>query len=105
MPDDTTRMKPIVILPEGAMKPRDVKKLTDNGICVVEAKDPSLVRFMEPPPDGYSVQERAAISLFRRLVARNAFNVDRRQFAEMYCDIILEGFPLRQVERVPSVKK
>jgi hypothetical protein len=93
-------MKPLIILPEGAMRKCDIKKLTDNGICVVEAKDPALVRFADPPPEGYTVQERAAISLFRRLMVRQGFNLDRRMFAEMYADILFEGFPLQPVERV-----
>ncbi len=94
------RIKPIIILPKGEMSKADMKKLADNHIVVVEAKDPSLVRFTDPPPEGYSVQERSAIQLFRILMQRQGFNMTKADFATMYVDIILSGFIPPRISKV-----
>ncbi len=96
------RMKPVIILPEGEMKRSEIKKLEANGICVVETQNPEQVRFVDPPPFGYSVQERAAIQLFRQLMRNKSFMVSRERFAEMYTDILLAGF---LPEKPEAVKK
>jgi hypothetical protein len=99
-----SRIRPVVILPVGEMAKKDIKKLNDNGICVVEAKDPSKVRFADPPPEGYSVQERAAIELFRILAAKPIFNISRGDMTSMYVDIILKGMIPTRVEKVERAK-
>ena len=43
-------MKPMMILKVGTMKKADIQRLNDNGLCVVEAKDPAAVRFVDPIP-------------------------------------------------------
>lgn len=104
-----SRMRPVVILPENAMTKADINKLCRNGICVVEAKDPSAVRFCEPPPEGYSVQERAAISLFRYLMRKD---IDRSRsrldIGSLYADFIIKGTPLEYsapLQIAPAKKK
>lgn len=99
------RIKPIIILPKGEMSKKDIATLNANHLCVVEAKDPSKVRFIEPPPEGYTVQEKAAIQLFRVIAAKPQFTINRSSFAEMYVDIILRGMIPERVASVPPVKK
>jgi hypothetical protein len=43
-------MKPIVILPPGAMSKEDIDRLRNNNLCVVEAQEPGLVKFLDPIP-------------------------------------------------------
>lgn len=102
---DNQRIKPVIILPKGEMTKRDIKKLTDNGIVVVEANDPSLVRFADPPPEGYGIQEQAAIELFRTLMAKSSFMISRTNFAEMYADIVIRGVIPQRVAQVPKIAK
>lgn len=99
------RIKPIIILPKGEMSKKDIATLNANHLCVVEAKDPSKVRFVDPPPEGYTVQEKAAIQLFRTIAAKASFQINRSSFAEMYVDIILQGMIPERVQQVPKVNK
>lgn len=99
------RIKPIIILPRGEMSKKDIATLNANHLCVVEAKDPSKVRFVDPPPEGYTVQEKAAIQLFRTIAAKSAFSINRSTFAEMYVDIILTGMIPERVQQVPKIQK
>lgn len=101
-PESTTpdRIKPIVVIGTGTMSEDDIHELRSNGICVVESDDPDSLRFIEPPPTGYDRCEWAAIQLFRRLWSKGSFAVDKRQFAEIYVDILTNGTPL---SRIPSV--
>lgn len=88
-------MKPVIVLPPGVMSKRDMKRLNDNDFCVVECKEPERVRFCEPPPLGYSVQEKAAIQLSRRLLAaKNSWNINRKDLCEILADCLMEGWPL-----------
>ncbi len=63
-------MKPIIILLEGAMSDEDIKAIRDNDVCVVIAKDPALVRFVDPilRPTANFEQRLAELE---RLVKRN----------------------------------
>ena len=99
------RIKPIIVLPKGEVTKRDIKKLNDNGLCVVEASDPSKVRFIDPPPEGYSVQERAAIELFRVLVAKPGFSINRSGLTEMYVEVLMRGWIPERVQQVARVVK
>lgn len=99
------RIKPLIILPKNQMSAEDIQRLNDNGLCVVEAEDPSLVRFAEPPPAmEYDVRERAALQLFRRLMQRTNASYTRTDIANFYCDFILNGSPLEPIRDVPQVK-
>lgn len=90
-------MKPVLILPKGGMSADDIKRLRDNGICVVEAKDPSHVRFTEPPIGG-PILERAAISLARELLSGdNYYGLSRADARAKYARIIVEGSSLSAV--------
>jgi hypothetical protein len=102
---ENTRIKPVVVLAKGEVSKRDIKRLNDNGLCVVEANDPSKVRFIDPPPEGYAVQERAAIQLFRSLMSRSGFSLSRAGLSELYADILLEGWPMPRVEQVKRAAK
>jgi hypothetical protein len=74
------KMKPIVILKTGTMAKKDIRLLRDNGLCVVESKEPSAVRFMEPLPESFNTQQWAAIALARTLLTDGAN--DRQTFIE-----------------------
>ncbi len=69
-------MKPIIIIPEGAMSAESIKELRDNGICVVEAKDPACVKFLDPIPaaQGRTNVEDAAIQLSRKILNKGFWN-------------------------------
>ena len=43
-------MKPMIILPPDVMDKENIDLLRENGICVVVAKDPAKVRFVDPIP-------------------------------------------------------
>lgn len=103
--NELLRIKPIIILPRGEMSKKDIATLNANHLCVVEAKDPSKVRFVDPPPEGYTVQEKAAIELFRAIAAKPAFQINRSSFAEMYVDIILKGMIPERVAQVQKITK
>ena len=70
-------MKPILILPRGQMSQAAIKMLRENGLCVVEAKDPSQVRFVETPSMDYTAQEQAAIKLVKKLLSERMHTVPR----------------------------
>lgn len=101
------RMRPVIILPPGEITKEDIAILRENGMCVVEAKDPSKVRFVEPPPLGYSVQERAAIALCRWVMGHDnpGANWSRRELAAKLADFFCEGSPLEPLPRIAPAKK
>lgn len=94
-------MKPIIIIPPKLMSAEDVKLLADNGLCVVTAKDPALVKFLDPIPaeaQGSKI-EHAAIKLSRMILNgdwnRSAYpSLGKKEFAELYMEILMEGTPL-----------
>lgn len=101
-----SRVRPVIVLPTGQVTKEDIAVLRENGMCVVEAKDPSLVRFMEPPPNGYSEQERAAISLCRHLLRNyQTSHWTKAEIHEILVHAFTEGSPLKPVEQVRPVKK
>src|SRR4051812_11677156 len=69
-------MKPIIIIPPGVMSAEDQKELTDNDLCVVEATDPSQVKFLDPIPASSSRTqiEQACIDL-SRIVLNGKWNI------------------------------
>ena len=98
------RMAPVIVLPEGAMKRADMNLLRKNGFLVVEAKEPDKVRFMEPPPNGYSEQERAAIKLCRWLTTKRG-SLMYSDITEALVRFFIEGSPLQPVEQVQKLEK
>ncbi len=91
-------MKPLIIIPKGAISAKDKEKLTKNGICVVEAETPSLVKFVDSVPEIASRTqiEHAAIQLSRKILQRSTWNNDNtgKEMAAMYVDLLIKGTPL-----------
>lgn len=105
--DVSERMKPVMILPKDAVTRADIRELRRNGICVVEATDPSLVRFVDPPPQGYSAQERAAIQLARAILRpiNRGKMISNDTWTGLFVDLILAGSPLESPPAPPAAKK
>lgn len=92
-------MKPMIILPKGAMSEKDKEKLTENNICVVEAEEPSLVKFVDSVPEIASRTqiEQAAIQLSRKILDKNTWNYNSdtsKEMAKLYIDLLVKGTPL-----------
>lgn len=104
-------MKPVVVLPPGKMSARDRRKLERNDILVVECEDPSLVRFIEPPPANladYTIQQRAALQLFKVVTGRLQIvgtTIRSEEWHRLYVEILLQGFFPDPVRRVAFVQK
>lgn len=101
------KMQPIVILPKGEMTKVDIARLRKNGICVVEAKEPSKVRFAEPYPQGYDIQDAAAIELAYMLLRDAKFGGYnyRKEVGSMYADILIRGVKLPRIPEAEKVTK
>lgn len=67
-------MKPMMILPRGEISKADIARLNQNGLCVVEAKDPAKVRFVAALP---------AVSA-RGMTDPETTREERELFAEMH---------------------
>ena len=100
---DNGRMKPIIIIPPETMSKEDIKELRDNGLCVVEAADPSRVKFLDPIPSAAerTKHEQAAIQLSRKILSRNFYDssghnypVDRSDVAKLYIELLVKGTSL-----------
>jgi len=91
-------MKPIIILPPQAVSEKDIELLRENGLCVVVAKEPSLVQFVDPIPSVSSRTqiEDAAIRLSRKILNPGFWTSDgtREQMTRAYVDLLFEGTPL-----------
>ncbi len=91
-------MKPIIIIPPDTLSPEDIQQLRDNDLCVIVAKDPKDVRFLDPIPAAKdrSKMEQAAILMSRRLL--NGFGsgstFTKSSFANLFIEILIEGSPL-----------
>jgi len=89
------RMKPILILPPSEMSAEDMKLLRENGICVVEAKNPALVKFLDPIPSAAerTRTEDAAIELSRKILSREYWQSEetRGELARTYIDLLVKG--------------
>jgi hypothetical protein len=113
MPNDG-RMKPMLIVLEGTMKPEDIQRLNDNGVCTVESKDPAAVRLIDALPSISSRTkiEDAAIELSRKLLRADFWNNPdtSKTIAKAYCDILLHGTRLdaayaQSAITIPTTKK
>jgi hypothetical protein len=99
-------MKPIIILPKGQVSATDIKRLRDNGLCVIEAVDPSLVRFTEPPITGKPVLEKAALELSQRLLNGDRFQcVDQNWVRALYAWYATKGTSLDFPKPITATKK
>lgn len=92
-------MKPLIILPKGAMSDKDREELAKNNICVVEAEDPSLVKFVDSIPAiaSRTEMEQAAIQLSRKVLQKDAWGYlsdAPKDLAKMFVDILVKGTPL-----------
>lgn len=95
---DDDRMRPILIIPPGDMSAEDIKRLNDNGICTVEAKNPSMVKFLDPIPSAAqrTKVEEAAIALSRKMLTQGFWHngETRGTLAAHYVDLLVKGTPL-----------
>jgi hypothetical protein len=75
-----------------------LQRLRDNGLCVVEAKEPALVKFLDPIPAVASrtIVENAAIELSRKVMSKSYWTSDhtRNEIATAYVDLLIRGTPL-----------
>lgn len=94
----------MIIVPPDVLDAADRKALEENGVCVVVAKDPAKVRFMDPLPAASSRTqiEQAAIKFSRILLHRQwgKYNtnglIGTDTFARIYVDCLVEGTALDQ---------
>ena len=113
-----TTIKPVLIVPVGTFQKGDMERLNDNFFCVVEAKDPAAVKFLDPIPSAAERTkiEEAAIILSRRLLSNNLrsfsgeiINLTRENICKLYVEILSEGTKLDQdidkSERIFSTEK
>lgn len=91
-------MKPIIILPPHAMSKQDIKALNDNGICVVVAKEPEKVKFVDPIPAASSRNqiENAAIALSKRLLNGQLLEYQRGSITAAFVELLTIGTPLHK---------
>jgi hypothetical protein len=92
------QMKPIIIIPPNFMSQSDIEQLDKNGICVVIAKDPKRVKFVDPIPAIASRTEieSAALELSKRLLSirwwqesNQGHSVTREEISRFYVKILL----------------
>ena len=90
------------------MSKADITRLRANGLCVVENKQPQLIRFIDPPlSQDWTQQEEAAIQLARILLREGkigGYNM-RSSVLAMYADILLAGDPLKRVPYADAMLK
>lgn len=91
-------MKPIIILPTGSMSQEDIEQLRKNDLCVVVAKEPNLVKFVDPIP---AVSQRtkiedAAIRLSRKVLNPGYWQTSDtcKILTQTFFEILSEGTPL-----------
>jgi len=77
------------------MSDENIKALRDNDLCVVVAKDPSRVKFLDPIPAmaGRTKVDDAAIRLSRKILNKGFWNHDstRQTVASAFVDILVRG--------------
>jgi len=95
-------MKPMIIIPPDTMTDADIQALRKNEICVVVAKDPAKVKFVDPiPAAAQRTQiEAAAIKLSRILLngqwghVSTCSAIGRSEFARLYIECLIQGTSL-----------
>lgn len=105
--DADERMQPVVIVLKGTMAKCDIQRLRKNGLCAVESQDPRSIRYIEPHPQGYTVQEEAALEL-ARIVLTQGMKLNgttyKQVFGALYADILMRGDPLKRVEPAEKLR-
>jgi hypothetical protein len=105
-------MKPMIILPPDTMSEEHIKLLRDNELCVVVAKDPAKVKFVDPLPvvSSRTKIESAAIQL-SRIVLNGTWGhwstmgcIGRDTMAKIYVDLLMDGTPLDAAYTDPEVR-
>lgn len=102
---EPSKIRPVIILPPDEMSEDDIGKLNNNGFCVVVAKHPDQVRFMEPPLQSYPAPERAALKLCRVIMASREKNVTLQDLTQRLCDFLMEGVPIPGVTQLQPAKQ
>ncbi len=94
-------MKPMIIIPPGQMAQSEIKLLRDNDICVVVAKNPEKLKFVDPIPaiSQRGEIETAAIKFTRLMLNPNMWNNaeahwDKGDMAKMFTKYLIEGSSL-----------
>lgn len=99
------KILPVVIIKPGAMTKEAQAAMNRAGITVVEAKDPSAIRFLNPPSPNRTAQEKAAIELCRVLLTSEGLTMSDsyKDFtAKLYIQCLLKGSAFEKLT-VPSV--
>lgn len=99
-------MKPMMILPPDGLSAEDIQKLNDNGICTVVAKNPNVLRFLDPIPvvAQRTQMEQAAIRMSRRLLNWNFRNnsgmivesLSKSYILNLWVSLLIEGTSMDQ---------
>lgn len=94
------QMKPMIVLPVGEVTPEDIQQLRDNGICVIEAKEPANVRFVEPLESSLGQDDfaRAAIQLTRRILCGEVGGFAKGDCSKLLAEILIKGSPIDPAE-------
>ena len=89
-------MKPIIILEPDSISLEDIAILRGNDLCVVVAKNPASVKFVDPIPAAScrTQMEQACISLSRILLNGQYIPEHKHNFAAKYIECLMKGTPL-----------
>lgn len=94
-------MKPMIIIPPDLINAENIRLLRANGVCVVVAKDPAKVRFMDPilAMSARNEIDSAAIRLSRLLLngqykTSNGGYLSRADFTKLFVEILVKGTSL-----------
>ena len=108
-------MKPIIIMPEGVMDQANIDLLNANDICVVVAKEPQAVRFIDPLPamSSRTQMESAAIQLCRKLLNGYGYSnngyIQYQELCRLYTQLLTEGTVLgtgeTEEERLAEIRR
>jgi hypothetical protein len=100
-------MKPILIIPPDQMSKEDIDRLRENDICVVEAKEPSEIRFVDPPPSGnYDQVVEASLALSRWVINNPTGTFEAKTLSAYWAQMLMGAHPIRklQVEKTESLR-
>lgn len=94
-------MRPMIVVPPGTISKDDIARLDENGVLVVEAKDPAALRCIDPLPvqSSRTQIEHAAIQLSRRLLSGQGFGgngyTTHASITALYVELLAKGTPLQ----------
>ena len=90
-------MKPILVLPPDNMSAEDIALLREIDICVVVAKNPADLRFIDPPPTGnYDQVTEASLNLSRLIINNTDKNYSTRELASFWAQALINAHPVRK---------